>query len=202
MPGAPRRNRVELSWAAGCVAAAVCIGGAGAARAEPSLAVASAAAVDPAPPSEAPILLATRGDALDVARLSALLGAELGRGIVLEQEPRHGSVQGVVTVTYRRGAGELAVTWEHDGKTLTRLVAAPPDGVVEADAAMLAGNLAREQVDELLAKAPVLGSLAAATTPVEPLPEAVPPEHWIATVGVFYPFATHYGHAEVTSTST
>ena len=45
----------------------------------------------------------------------------------------------------------------------------------------------------------MLGSLAAATTPVEPLPEAVPPEHWIATVGVFYPFATHYGHAEVTS---
>jgi hypothetical protein len=168
-------------------------------RAAEQPAVALTAALDPAPVSPAataPVLLATRGDGLDVTRLSALLGAELGRGVVLEHEPRQGSVQGVVTVTYRRAAGELAVTWERDGQTLTRVVAAPADGLIEGDAAMLAGNLAREQVDELLPAAP---APAVMPSPVEPAPEAVPPEHWLATVGVFYPLATHYGHAEITS---
>ena len=96
------------------------------------------------------MLLATRGDALDVARLAALLGVELRRSVVLERERQEvQGLHGVVTVTYRRAVGELAVTWEHDGQTLTRVVAAPVEGAIEGDAAMLAGNLAREQVDEL-----------------------------------------------------
>jgi hypothetical protein len=194
---------VELGWAAGCVAAALCVAWPSPARAEQPEAVAPAAALATAPAGEAvaaPVLLATRGDALEVARLSALLGVELGRRVVLERE-REGvqGLKGVVTVTYRRAAGELAVTWEHDGQTLTRVVAAPVEGAIEGDAAMLAGNLAREQVDELLPGAPAPPPAAAEPPPAEPQPMAAPPEHWFATVGVFYPLSTHYGHPEVTS---
>jgi hypothetical protein len=83
---------------------------------------------------------------------------------------------------------------------LTRVVAAPSDAsALESDAAMLAGNLGREQVEALLPPpAPVAPVLVA--PPPSPEPQApAPPERWAATVGLFYPLATHHGHAEVTS---
>jgi hypothetical protein len=145
------------------------------------------------------VVLALRGDPVDVVRLRALLTSELGRDVVLEQEPAPGDVFGVLTLAYRREATELAVTWDHEGQTVTRVVAAPADATaIESDAALLAGNLVRPQADELL---------PSRTTLHPPSPELPPssvaqlaaPEHRHATVGVFYPLASHYGHPEVTS---
>jgi hypothetical protein len=94
-------------------------------------------------------VLALRGDALDVERVRALLSTELAREVVLEHAARPATVFGVLTLTYHRQAAELAVTWDSGGQTLTRVVAAPPDATsLESDAALLAGNLAREQVED------------------------------------------------------
>jgi hypothetical protein len=118
--------------------------------------------------------------------------------VVVADAPGSDAVFGVLTVAHRPTAKELAVTWERGGQTLTRLVAAPPDiAAVESDAALLGGNLAREQVATLL-PAPPEPPVALAAAPA-PIAEPAPHEHWLATFGVFYPLATHYGHADVTS---
>src|SRR6185436_12713141 len=68
---------------------------------------------------------------------------------------------------------------------------------LESDAALLAGNLARAQIEDLL-PAPV-----APIAPIAPIAPAPPveraPERRAVTLGLFYPLATHYGHAEVSS---
>jgi hypothetical protein len=166
--------------------------------ATPEPAGASATAAAASVPAEAPVLLVLHGDALDGARLEALLEAELGREVVLARAPGEAAPSAVLTIAHRPAARELAVTWERGGQTLTRLVAAPSEqAAVEGDAVMLAGNLAREQVATLLPAAPE----PPAPEPPEPAPsrEAAEPERWRATFGVFYPLATHYGHPEVTS---
>jgi len=159
---------------------------------EPGAGVASA---------EQPVLLVLHGSALNAQRLEGLLEAELGREVTVGDAPAAEGAFGVLTVTHRPGAGELAVTWERGGQTLTRLVAAPKEiAAVESDAAMLGGNLAREQVAELLpppaAEPPAAEPPARELAPAASLEE---PERWHATVGVFYPLATHHGHPEVTS---
>jgi hypothetical protein len=78
---------------------------------------------------------------------------------------------GVVTVTYRRDARELAVTWDGPKRgTVSRVVPAPAsrDACV-SDAAMLAGDLARDEAADLLAPA----QDARPATALPPLPSAV-----------------------------
>jgi hypothetical protein len=154
--------------------------------------------------SPAPVLLVVHADSLDRGRLARLLEAELHREVVVGEAPKDGALFGVMTVTHRPAAGELAVTWERGGQTLTRLVAAPAEvPLVESDAVLLGSNLAREQVDELLPAAaqptPTLSAAPDATPALLPAPAREEPEHWYATAGVFYPLATQHGHAEVTS---
>lgn len=169
---------------------------------------AAAAAPEPAPAPpvaapangrrQAPVLLVLHGASLDPARLEASLEAELGCDVVLGAAVGEGAPSGVLTIAHRPEAKELAVTWERGGQTLTRLVAAPPDvAAVEADAVLLAGNLAREQVATLLPAAPEAPPPAPPEPPASP--EPAQPERWAATIGVFYPLATHNGHADVTS---
>jgi hypothetical protein len=154
------------------------------------------AGVAPASGVRAPAVLAVRGDRLNVERLRALLSTEFAREVVLEHDARPDVVFGVLTLTYHRESAELAVTWDSGGQTLTRLVAAPSDAAaLESDAALLAGNLAREQVEDLLPSKPVTAAPVAAAA----LPAESAPEHRAVTVGLFYPLATHYGHAEVSS---
>ncbi len=159
------------------------------------------------------VVLALRGDALDTERLQALLESELGREVVLEpaaSEVAREQIFGVVTFAYRREAGELAVAWDSGGQTVTRVVAAPSDpALLESDGAMLAANLARREVDDLLSAraapmAPVPTTAPAMVAPVAAA--AIAPaiadqlaEHRHATAGFFYPLATHYGHPEVTT---
>jgi hypothetical protein len=112
------------------------------------------------------------------------------------------------------------VTWDSGGQALTRIVAAPAErAALEGDAALLAGNLTRRQVEDLLPAAEesvltvparVVAAAPAATPPAataqaKPAGDATVdraanvPEHWLVTVGLFYPLASHYGRPEVTS---
>jgi hypothetical protein len=155
------------------------------------------------------VVLALRGDALDAERLRALLETELSREVVLEHAPRPHQTAGVLTFAYRREAAELAVTWDSGGQTVTRVVAAPAErAMLESDAALLAGNLTRRQIEDLLpapsevattASVPETPAVSAARPPPPPEHDAPPPEHRLVTVGLFYPLATHYGSPEVTS---
>lgn len=160
----------------------------------------------PAAEPRSVVVLAVRGDALDVERLRTSLSQELGRVVVLEGEPRQAALHGVVTVAYRKAEGELAVAWDSGGQTVTRVVAAPADAAsIPGDAALLAGNLAHAQLDDLLPAAPPALPAAPAATPPAPLPPApvppppVVPDERPVTVGVFYPLASHHDDAQVLS---
>ena len=173
-----------------------------------SIAVGARAQEAAAPQPRSVVVLAVRGDALDVERLRTSLSRELGREVVLEGEPRGASVHGVVTVAYREPQAELAVAWDSGGQTVTRVVAAPADvTLIPGDAALLAGNLAHAQLDDLLpstepaipliAPAPVLPAVPPAPVPL-PAPPLIHDERPI-TVGVFYPLASHHDDAQVLS---
>lgn len=156
----------------------------------------------PETPGEKPIVLALRGDALDAAALRALLSEELARPVVLEHEPAPEALGGSVTISYRRASRELTVTWDSGESTLTRVVTAPdePDRILR-ESTLLAGNLARQQIDDLLPKT----AAPAPPPPPEPaapvVPPLLPPEPEVhpITAGIFYPLATHYGQSDVTS---
>lgn len=160
------------------------------------------------PASDASILLLVHGDELPKERLRNRVASELGRPVALGGT---GSL-GVVTVTYRLRAKELAVTWDGPKRTtVSRVVTAPArlDDVVR-DAAILAGNLARDEASELIAPPappPAVPSPTApsAEAPSAPPPQAPPPPRDRAregeggrakanedlTLGVFYPLATN-----------
>ena len=59
----------------------------------------------------APVLLVVHGDELSLEKLRAAVARELHREVASANAspPANG---GIVTVTYRRSAGELAVTWD------------------------------------------------------------------------------------------
>jgi hypothetical protein len=144
------------------------------------------------------VVLAVRGDVLDVARLRVLLEKELACAVLLESEPRPAGLGGVVTVSYRREAAELGVAWDSGGRTVTRLVAAPGDPErLLSDSVLLAGNLVHQQVEDLLPAAPLAVPAAPLAVPAAPL--AVPAEERPFSVGVFYPLASNHGHPEITS---
>ncbi|MFO0677845.1 MAG: hypothetical protein U0169_15010 [Polyangiaceae bacterium] len=100
-----------------------------------------------------PVILVFHSDSSDVAvaDLRRALSARLGSPVV-SPEDRVPAVRGTVTVTYRRAAGELAVSYDEAGRgTVARIIKAPKsaEGVVDA-ASMLAANLARDEAAELL----------------------------------------------------
>ncbi len=168
--------------------------------AEPSPSAGATAAPEAA--GDRPIVLALRGDELDASALRALLSEELARPVLLEQEPATGAIGGSITISYRRAARELTVTWDSGESTLTRVVTAPeePERVLR-ESTLLAGNLARQQIDDLLPRAPAPPAPPAPEPAPAIAPPVLPPEPEVRpiTAGIFYPLATHYGHAEVTS---
>lgn len=167
-----------------------------------------AATEQPPAASATPIVLALRGDELDASALRAMLSAELGRPVVLEHEPAPPALGGSVTISYRRGPRELTVSWDSGESTLTRVVTAPDDPErILRESTLLAGNLARQQIDDLFPLAPAptppagppQASPPPAPAPVAPAAPALEPEVWPVTAGLFYPLATHYGRADVSS---
>ena len=154
------------------------------------------------------ILLLVHGDELPRERLRDRIAKELGKPVALSGSGAS-ATGGVVTVTYHPSKRELAVTWDGPKRgTVSRVVSAPStiDDVVR-DAAMLAGNLARDEAEELVAAPPPLPppDTGAATEPPPPTdaatathPPRAEPRTWVkeqeeVTVGLFYPLATNLG---------
>jgi hypothetical protein len=158
---------------------------------------------------ERTVLLLVHGDELPREQLRDRIAAELNRPVALAGATTSAD-GGVVTVTYRRAKRELAVTWDGPKRgTVSRVVSAPSatDDVVR-DAAMLAGNLARDESEDLVTPPPLPAPSAPATAPPAPVPppsatetaapnpppkENRPHDREDVTLGVFYPFATNLG---------
>lgn len=116
---------------------------------------------------------------------------------------------GVITITWRKSASELAVTWDGPKHgTVSRVIAARPRVVdVIADAAMLAGNLARDEASDLTPDAPpppplpepepafVIESATPVVTP--PAPEKPKEDFMEANGGLIYPLAANFGRPGV-----
>ncbi len=167
------------------------------------------------------VVVVLRGDELPREPLRAGLGKELTASVVFESEPHTGDVRGVVTIHYVRDRHELAVTWDGAGRTVSRVITAADDpSNVVLDSVLLAGNLARDQVDDLVSPQPTplprstnvipsanppistpperIGSVT--QPPTEPAaPGAEQPARLFATSSFFYPIATHYDRPEATS---
>lgn len=146
---------------------------------------------------EAPILLVVRGDPLPTEELRTAVARELARPVVLSGA----AAGGVVTVTYRASARELAVTWDGPRQgTVSRVVSAPSaSSAVARTAAMLAGNLARDEADDLVR--PAAADAMPATPPETSAPAPAPaPGKTVrvpVTVGLFYPLASNLGQPHV-----
>jgi hypothetical protein len=136
-----------------------------------------------------------------VEALREAIAAELGVEVALQGSERAATASSRVTVTYRAVSRELAVSVTNaKNGTVTRVVEAPaqPSEVV-ATAALLVGNLARDQVaaPPLPAPAPVAAAPAELETPRRPRevsyvqrPVETPPERF-GNASFFYPVATN-----------
>ncbi|MBX3234200.1 MAG: hypothetical protein KIT84_40305 [Labilithrix sp.] len=161
------------------------------------------------------ILLLVHGDELPKERLRDAIAAELKKPVAIDAGA--GGAGGVVTVTYRAATRELAVTWDGPKRgTVSRVVSAADkvDDVVR-DAALLAGNLARDEADELLGPKPPPpvepaepAALPPLPPPIEPstpsspgadrpTPPARDPNDRDFNLGVIYPLATNFGRPQV-----
>jgi hypothetical protein len=147
-------------------------------------------------------------DAPSNAELTRALALELDAEMLAPHDPGAGQAGSQITISYSKARGELAVTYFHPVRgTLTRLVPAPSssDGVAST-AALLAGNLVRNEAEELLGPPPAAtsptvpsGPARVATSPPaaeERRPPAAttedaPPER-LANASFFYPLAANY----------
>jgi len=138
--------------------------------------------------------------------LRQAVAAELGAEVVLQGSERAALASARVTVSYRPSMRELAVSFASTRHgTVTRVVEAPasPSEVI-ATAALLAGNLARDQV----ATPPPPSTPAPVATPSKPPPRpavftyvarpAPPPAPYrFGNAAFFYPLATNIDQPEL-----
>src|SRR5215471_3485177 len=88
---------------------------------------------------------------LDPEALRQAIGKELGAVAVAPSDPRAADRRGTVHVRVDAATGELEVQYE-EARRIVRRVRSPPDiPSIRNSAVMLAGNLARDQTDRLLA---------------------------------------------------
>ena len=89
---------------------------------------------------------------LDPASLRAAIGAELGDDAVSPDDPRAVDAVGTLEVSVDRAARALVVAYRGATEPITRTVDLPPErAAAERAAVLLAGNLARDEGDELAA---------------------------------------------------
>jgi hypothetical protein len=160
------------------------------------------------------VVLVLHGDDLPREKLRDAIARELHRVVVLSDTPHApASNGGMVTVTYRRAAGELAVTWDGPKRgTVSRIIAARKSaGDVVLDASLLAANLAQTEADDVVGTpeavpvpvpvpapvpdlpAPPPASPAAPALP-SPAPAETPERHLTeVNVALLYPFAMNMG---------
>ena len=170
-----------------------------------------------AAPEKAPIavILHSESTELTLDALDRALSDELGTSVVPADSLPGSAARGTVTVTYRPLTKELVVSYSEAARgTVTRVVTAPERVAdVPGLAALVAGNLVRDQAAELL-------PASAVAAPVEPLPaaepstavtalpasavqseaaagEAPPPVHWWGNAALFYPLASNANEPEL-----
>jgi hypothetical protein len=116
----------------------------------PRLASAQAAA-EPSRPAIV-VAIAEGEPALDPASLRAAIGAELGEDAIAPDDPRAPEGVGMIDVSVDHGAHALVVAYRGATEPITRTVDLPADrAATERAAVLLAGNLARDEADELAA---------------------------------------------------
>ena len=154
----------------------------------------TAALLGPAPAQAASapsfVKLVLHGDPLPATVLADRLGRELGSQVSTDDaDPAVSS--GVVTVTLHAADHELIISFSSpNGATITRSIPARErvEDIVD-DAVLLAGNLARDESDDIVGPP---AALAPAPAPAPPTPETVPrPEERLpASASFFFPLAT------------
>lgn len=167
------------------------------------------AQADPAPtqadPASLPVKLILRGDPLPAPIVAERLGRELGVAVSMDDAAPTVS-GGVVTVTLHAAARELIISYSSPkGPTITRSIPARDrmEDIVE-DAVLLAGNLARDESNDIVGPEPV-PALVPPPAPVPvPVPSAVetapPPEERLpASASFFFPLATDVDRRSRTS---
>ncbi|HEY3255229.1 MAG TPA: hypothetical protein VGJ91_14820 [Polyangiaceae bacterium] len=167
--------------------------------------ISASSAARAADPGTRPIAVALHSESseLTLDALEHALTEELEMPTVAADSQASAAARGVLTVTYRPLTKELVVSYSEAARgTLTRVVPAP-ERVTEVPgfAALVAGNLVRDQATELLhtepatAIAPIPLAQAEAPAPapaVEAASTEVPsPVHWRANASLFYPLATN-----------
>ncbi len=113
---------------------------------------------------------------IDAAKLRAAIGAELSAQALAPGDPGAAQARGTITVSIERAAHTLVVSYREQGAPVERSIDLPRDAKSVARAAvLLAGNLARDQAQELLAelrkKEAPEGSGQAEATPLTATPE-------------------------------
>ena len=89
---------------------------------------------------------------LDPALVRSAIAAELGRPAIAPDDARAAQASGSIQVAVDRGARALVVSYTEKPAAITRRIALPADPAATARAAMLlAGNLARNEGEELAA---------------------------------------------------
>src|SRR6478735_469727 len=159
-----------------------------------------------ADPASGPITVSLHSESSDLSydALARALTEELGESTVTADEGA--AARGVLTVTYRPRTKELVVSYSHPARgTVTRVVPAPDrvNDVAEL-AALIAGNLIRDQAAEFLPRAKLIAPVpvtianlppATSVSPLETPPPDEParasPVRWRANAALFYPLATN-----------
>jgi hypothetical protein len=106
------------------------------------------ASADPVPPV---VVVDIQGDVDDPDGLRTAIGRELRATAVLPDDPRAASARGTLTIEARGDDRRITATYRSFGTPVARTVDLPSDPKrVQSVAVLLAGNVAREEADELL----------------------------------------------------
>jgi hypothetical protein len=161
-----------------------------------------------ADPGAAPIAVVLHSESAELSfdSLTRALDAELPAPTVPADSPSSAEARGVLTVTYRPQTKELVVSYSDATRgTVTRIVPAPEREVAEL-AALVAGNLVRDQASEFLPSAVPVASAPQPSIPTSPSeippkdePAPKPPLHRLGNATLFYPLATNMNEPELTT---
>ncbi len=189
--GAPAPGSSWVSPAGALTASAAPAAPASPAHAATATPTPSPGAASSSPAAPVVVIVRAEGGELDAALVRAEIARELGVPAA-GPEGAPAETRGTLTVTWRANARELVVGFRHPARgNLTRVVDAPerPAEVAHA-AALLAGNLARDDAGELAA--PTGGAGAA------PAPAAGAPLRVAGHFSLFHPVATNRERPDAT----
>lgn len=106
-----------------------------------------------ADPSGRVLVVDLTGDVDDANALRAAIASELKATVVTPDDPKATSAGGTLTIEVRGGDKRIAATYRSLGSPVTRTVDLPEDPKrARTVAVLLAGNVAREEADDLLDK--------------------------------------------------